>query len=79
MGWTYLFDGTSTEGWRGYNKDSFPSIGWIIEDGTLRHVAGSGGGDIIYDKKFSNFELPFEWKISDGGNSGVFILAQEKY
>ena len=77
MGWTYLFDGTSTEGWRGYNKGTFPSEGWIIEDGTLRHVAGAGGGDIIYDKKFSNFELSFEWKISDGGNSGVFILAQE--
>ncbi|MBP5589226.1 MAG: DUF1080 domain-containing protein, partial [Bacteroidales bacterium] len=43
----------------------------------LRHVAGAGGGDIIYDRKFSNFELSFEWKISDGGNSGVFILAQE--
>ena len=77
MGWTYLFDGTSTEGWRGYNKGTFPSEGWITEDGTLRHVAGAGGGDIIYDKKFSNFELSFEWKISDGGNSGVFILAQE--
>lgn len=77
MGWTYLFDGTSTKGWRGYNKDSFPSIGWIIEDGTLRHVAGAGGGDIIYEKKFSNFELSFEWKISEAGNSGVFILAQE--
>ena len=77
MGWTYLFDGTSTEGWRGYNKGTFPSEGWIIEDETLRHVAGAGGGDIIYDRKFSNFELSFEWKISDGGNSGVFILAQE--
>lgn len=77
MGWTILFDGTSTEGWRGYNKWTFPSEGWIIEDGTLRHVAGAGGGDIIYDRKFSNFELSFEWKISDGGNSGVFILAQE--
>ena len=77
MGRTILFDGTSTEGWRGYNKGTFPSEGWIIEDGTLRHVAGAGGGDIIYDRKFSNFELSFEWKISDGGNSGVFILAQE--
>ncbi|MBO7523478.1 MAG: DUF1080 domain-containing protein, partial [Bacteroidales bacterium] len=48
MGWTYLFDGTSTEGWRGYNKWTFPSEGWIIEDGTLRHMAGAGGGDIIY-------------------------------
>ena len=80
---TVLFDGTSTTGWRGYNKTSFPEAGWEIADGAL-HCIGSGageaggkGGDIIYDKKFSNFELSLEWKISEGGNSGIFILAQE--
>ncbi len=56
-GWEVLFDGESTESWRGYNKDSFPSQGWIIEDGALK-VQGSGageagnGGDIIYDEEF---------------------------
>lgn len=81
-GWIPLFDGTSTKGWRGYNKSEFPSTGWEIVDGTLHCIASGtgeagGGGDIIYDKKFSNFELSLEWKISEGGNSGVFILAQE--
>jgi hypothetical protein len=79
-----LFDGTSTEGWRKYDSTAFPSKGWDIEDCAL-HCKGSGmgeagapgGGDIIYDKKFSNFDLSFDWKISPGGNSGVFILAQE--
>ena len=81
--WTTLFDGTSTEGWRGYNKTTFPEQGWEIVDGTLhcigsgRGEAGGGGGDIIYDKKFSNFDLKLEWKISEGGNSGIFYLAQE--
>jgi hypothetical protein len=81
--WTVLFDGTSTTGWRGYEKATFPPEGWEVKDGTL-HCIGSGngeaggpGGDLIYDKKFSNFELSFDWKISEGGNSGVFILAQE--
>lgn len=81
--WSILFDGTSTAGWRGYNKPSFPEKGWEIVDGTL-HCKGSGageaggsGGDIIYDKKYSDFELSLEWKISVGGNSGIFILAQE--
>ncbi|MFZ1270355.1 MAG: DUF1080 domain-containing protein, partial [Bacteroidales bacterium] len=52
-------------------------------DGTLHCIgsgmgeAGGGGGDIIYDKKFSNFHLKLEWKISEGGNSGIFYLAQE--
>jgi hypothetical protein len=81
-GYTSLFDGKSTTGWRGYNKPSFPEKGWEVVDGTL-HCIGSGtgeagsGGDLIYDKKFSNFELQLEWKISPGGNSGIFILGQE--
>jgi hypothetical protein len=81
--WTTLFDGTSTEGWRNYNQATFPEAGWEIVDGTL-HCIGSGrgeaggkGGDIIYDKKYSNFDLKLEWKISEGGNSGIFYLAQE--
>ena len=79
-----LFDGTSLEGWRGYGKDHVPSR-WTIEDGCLK-FSGSGGGeaqtgeggDIIYAaQKFKNFELELEWKISKGGNSGIFYLAQE--
>lgn len=81
-GWKLLFDGKTTEGWRGYNKDSFPSQGWVVEDGALK-VQGTGsgeaggGGDIIYDEQFKDFELTLEWKVSEGGNSGVFYLAQE--
>ena len=83
-GWTVLFDGTSTAGWRGYDTTAFPSKGWEIVDGTLHCIGsgageagGAGGGDIVYDKKFSNFELSLEWKLSEGGNSGIFILGQE--
>lgn len=82
-GFTSIFDGKTTTGWRSYGKPGFPESGWEVVDGTL-HVIGSGageaggsGGDIIYDKKLSNFELEFEWKISEGGNSGIFILGQE--
>jgi hypothetical protein len=80
--WIILFDGSSTDEWRGYNKEAFPENGWVVEEGTL-HVMGSGrgeaggGGDIITKRKFSNFELELEWKVSEGGNSGVFYLAQE--
>jgi len=82
-GWILLFDGESTEHFRGYNSDAFPEKGWVVEDGTL-HVLGSGrgeaggGGDIIINKKYKNFELSLEWKVSEGGNSGIFYLAQEK-
>ncbi len=81
-GFVSIFDGKTTTGWRGYDKPAFPDSGWVVQDGTL-HCIGSGngeagsGGDIIYDKKLTNFELQLDWKISEGGNSGVFILAQE--
>ena len=81
-GWELLFDGETTEGWRGYGKGSFPSQGWVIEDGALK-VQGSrageagGGGDIIFSEKFKDFELSLEWKVSEGGNSGIFYLAKE--
>jgi len=76
-----LFDGKSTDQWRGYNKTDFPK-GWNIEDNAI-HCIGSGkgeagqGGDIITKEKYKNFELTLEWKISEGGNSGIFYLAQE--
>jgi len=81
--WTVLFDGTGTTGWRGYGKDKFPEQGWVIDDGALKCIgsgageAGGGGGDLIYDKKFKDFRLKLEWKISEGGNSGIFYLAKE--
>jgi len=82
-GGTAIFDGKTTTGWRGYNKTTFPEKGWEVVDGTLHCIgsgageAGGSGGDIIYDKKLSNFEFSIEWKISEGGNSGIFILGQE--
>jgi hypothetical protein len=82
-GYIVIFDGTSLNGWRGYGKDNVPAR-WTIEDGCLKFTGtGAGesqsgdGGDIIFAKKFKNFEMKFDWKISKGGNSGVFYLAQE--
>lgn len=76
-----LFDGTSLEGWRGYNKDHLPNK-WSIEEGTLKfsknpNLANAEGGDLVFAYDFKNFELEFEWKISEAGNSGVFFLAKE--
>lgn len=81
-GWQLLFDGKTTDGWRGYNKSSFPEFGWTIEDGCFRCLhSGKGeagnGGDIITKKKFSNFELKLEWKIAKSGNSGIMYLVTE--
>ncbi|GAA3576221.1 hypothetical protein GCM10022395_26390 [Snuella lapsa] len=77
--WQYLFDGTSTEGWRGFNSDKLPES-WIIEKGTLKSLGKGGdiGGDIVYGAEaFGEFELSLEWKIAEGGNSGIFYHAIE--
>lgn len=76
-----LFDGKSTDQWRSYGKTEFPK-GWVINDNAIQcYGSGKGeagqGGDIITKEKFKNFELTLEWKISEGGNSGIFYLAQE--
>lgn len=77
-----LFDGSSLNGWRGYNKAHVPER-WSIEDGLLKFAGKSAktadaeGGDLIFAHNFKNFELEFDWKISHAGNSGVFVLAKE--
>lgn len=73
-GWALLFDGRSLEGWRGYNRPDMPE-GWAVEDGTLAWVAG--GGDIITERQFTDFELTLDWRVEPGGNSGVFYRAAE--
>jgi hypothetical protein len=78
-GWKQLFDGKDTSQWRGYKATSFPTKGWRVENGTLRHVAGEGGGDLITLDKFSDFELRFEWKVSPGANSGVIYRVTEDH
>jgi len=81
--WIVLFDGKTFNGWRAHNSSNIPDA-WTIEDNAIKiNASGRGeagarnGGDIIYEKKFKNFELSFEWKVAKGANSGVFYLAQE--
>jgi hypothetical protein len=75
--WEVLFDGRSTDAWRGYKQQAFPAEGWRVEDGALRAVAG-GGGDIVTKDVYGDFELELEWRVSPGANSGVFYRATEE-
>jgi hypothetical protein len=82
-GFRVLFDGTSFKGWRGYCQDGIP-VKWTIEDGCLkfngttgRETPDDGGGDLIFDRKFRDFELRFDWKVTEGANSGVLYLGRE--
>lgn len=70
-GWTVLFDGKSTDGWRGYKGDKFPAKGWVVEEGAIRCQKGGGGGDIMTAAEYADFEMAFDFKCAAGANSGV--------
>ncbi|MFD2888715.1 3-keto-disaccharide hydrolase [Chitinophaga cymbidii] len=73
--WTALFDGTSTDHWRGYKKDHLPAE-WKIEDGTFT-LTKKGGGYIVTKEQFESFDLRLDWKISEAGNSGLLFHVSE--
>lgn len=82
--WINLFDGKTLDGWKRYNANEIGPL-WSVEDGTIKcdgkgHGEGSGenGGSLIMLEKFGNFELELEWKISEGGNSGIMYHVVEK-
>ena len=77
-GWTLLFDGKSTRGWRGYKKKDMPAT-WKVAGGALvlEKKAGAEGGDIVTVAEYDRFELALEWRISPGGNSGIMYHVQE--
>lgn len=75
-GFVLLFDGQSSAGWSGYNKDHVPSS-WSVQDGILRFQPGAEGGDLATLGQFSDFDLRLEWRVSSGGNSGIFFHSQQ--
>lgn len=76
-GWQLLFDGSSLDGWRGYQQDEVPDS-WTIEEEAI-HFPGDddNGGTIITTNTYDHFELRLEWKISPEGNSGVMYRVTE--
>lgn len=77
-GWQLLFDGTTMNGWRDYNGESLTAP-WFAENGMIQ-AKGEGAdehGYIVTEKLYENFELVWDWKIADGGNSGVLYHVVE--
>jgi hypothetical protein len=78
-GWKLLFDGQSTDAWRGYRQKAFPKEGWVVEDGCLKTVPDEHGGDIITVDQYADFELQLEWRVPEKGNSGIIYRVTEKH
>ncbi len=84
QGFRMLWDGQTTKGWRSAFGTAFPEKGWEIKDGALSVLSSNGaestnGGDIVTEEKFSAFELQFDFKFTEGANSGVKYFVDEKY
>jgi len=78
-----LFDGKTSNGWRGANKDYFPDQTWHVVDGNLivtkgKSAESQNGGDIVTVNEFGAFDLQFEFKLTDTANSGVKYFVTEK-
>jgi len=89
QGWILLFDGSTFDGWRGLGRDNVPESHWIIEEGAIKKVPSGEvplqedgqplqGGDLMTVQSFEDFELYFEWKISEAGNSGIKYNVSEE-
>jgi Domain of Unknown Function (DUF1080) len=75
--WIILFDGHSTDKFRGYNMPTFPDKAWTVEDGALTTQTDVPNIDLVTKEAYKNFELDFDWKVSKAGNSGVFFHMKE--
>ncbi len=75
-GWKLFFDGKTFQSWKSPNTQTFPESGWVIENNALT-VQGKGGGDIITEQQFSDFELLLDFKITSGANSGIKYFVKE--
>lgn len=74
-GWQLLFDGKSLQGWHRYGHSD--TSGWKVENGEMIALGAGAGSDLLSDAEYDSFELSVEWKLSEGGNSGIFFLVQE--
>lgn len=77
-GWVLLFDGSTTKGWHGFNRQGVP-VGWEAKDGALTRVSKTV--DLVSDNEYANFDLQFDWKIAPNGNSGLMfhVVESPKY
>lgn len=84
QGWSLLWDGRTTNGWRRAHDTVFPEKGWVVRDGSLVILSSGGGesafaGDIVSEKTYKTFELQLDFFLTPGANSGIKYFVTEAY
>jgi len=71
QGFTSLFDGRKIEAWRLYKGAAPEAKSWRVRDGSIEHVAGGGGGDLVSVEEYGDFDFRFSFRVAAKANSGV--------
>ncbi len=84
QGWHLLFDGKTTTGWHSTHGPDFPTTGWEVKDGLISVTEqggeeGGNAGDILTNRKYANFELSVDFRITPGANSGIKYFVDPNY
>lgn len=77
-----LFNGKDFTGWRAVHGTKMPEKHWSVVDGTINVSPSDGsetGNDIVTNEQYGAFELTFEFKLTEGANSGVKYFVNEAF
>lgn len=77
-----LFNGKDYTGWRAVHGDKMPKAHWSVQNGEVNVSPSDGsetGNDIVTNEQFGAFEMTFEFKLSEGANSGVKYFVNEDF
>jgi hypothetical protein len=82
QGFSLLFNGKDLDGWRTAGQTTSTINGWEVNDGILNVLASdptknSKFGDIVSVNQFKAFELNFDFKLTEGANSGIKYFVTE--
>ncbi len=77
-----LFNGKDFTGWRAVHGDKMPEKRWNVVNGIIEISPSDGsetGNDIVTTQQYGAFELTFDFKLTDGANSGIKYFVNEEF
>ncbi len=77
-----LFNGKDFTGWRGVHQDKMPEKRWNVVDGIIQVSPSDGsetGNDIVTTNQYAAFDLYFDFKLSEGANTGIKYFVDEAF